>query len=82
MSSFEYTVKDPEGIHARPAGVIVAAAKAAAANVQITKGAKTIDAKKLFALMGLGIKCGETITVSCEDEAVLAEFKKVLDENI
>lgn len=80
MSSFEYTVKDPEGIHARPAGVIVNAAKASGADIKITKGAKTIDAKKLFSLMGLGVKCGETITVSCEDDAALAAFEKALNE--
>ena len=69
MSSFEFTVKDPEGVHARPAGII-------------TKGEKTVDAQKMFALMGLGIKSGETITVSSENEAALAEFKKVLEENL
>lgn len=82
MGSFEYVVKDPEGIHARPAGVIVAAAKEASSPVTITKGDKTIEAKKLLALMGLGIKNGETITVSCDDDAVLESFKKVLEENL
>ena len=51
MSSFDFTVKDPEGIHARPAGIIVNAAKGLAGDIKITKGEKTIDAKKLFALM-------------------------------
>ncbi len=80
--TFDYTVKDAEGIHARPAGVIVAAAKAAGVPIKITKGDKTIEAKKLFALMGLGVKCGETITVSCDDDAAAEAFKKVLEENI
>lgn len=82
MSSFDFTVKDPEGIHARPAGIIVNVAKGLAGDIKITKGEKTIDAKKLFALMGLGVKSGETITVSSEDEGSLAEFKKVLEENL
>lgn len=82
MGSFEYTVTDPEGIHARPAGIIVNAAKTFSADIKITKGAKTIDAKKLFSLMGLGVKNGETVTVTCDDEAVLAELKKVMEANI
>ena len=82
MSSFDFTVKDPEGIHERPAGIIVNAAKVLAGDIKITKGEKTIDAKKLFALMGLGVKSGETITVSSEDEGSLAEFRKVLEENL
>ena len=48
----------------------------------ITKGDKTIDAQKMFGLMGLGVKSGETITVSSENEEALAEFKKVLEENL
>lgn len=82
MNTFEYTVKDPEGIHARPAGVIVNAAKSLGSDIKITKGEKTIDARKLFALMGLGVKGGETITVSCEDERILSEFRRVLEENL
>lgn len=82
MSSFEITVKDPEGIHARPAGVITKAAKQLGGGISITKGSKTIDAQKMFALMGLAVKCGETITVSCEDETVLAQFKTLLEENL
>lgn len=36
MSSFDFTVKDPEGIHARPAGIIVNAAKGLAGDIKIT----------------------------------------------
>lgn len=82
MSSFEFTVKDPEGVHARPAGVITKAAKSLGGGLTITKGEKTVDAQKMFALMGLGIKSGETITVASENEAALAEFKKILEENL
>lgn len=82
MSTFEFTVKDPEGIHARPAGIVVNAAKSLGADIKITKGEKTIDAKKLFALMGLGVKSGETISVSCDDEEALAKFKETLEANL
>ncbi len=82
MNSFEFTVKDPEGIHARPAGVLTKAAKSLGGGIMITKGEKTIDAQKMFALMGLGIKSGETITVSSENAEALAEFKKILEENL
>ena len=80
--SFDYVVKDPEGIHARPAGVIVKAAKEIGGDIKITKGAKTVAAKQLFGLMSLGVKSGETITVSSDDEAALEAFKKVIEENV
>ena len=41
MKSFEYTVKDELGIHARPAGLLVKEAKKFQSECTITKGDKT-----------------------------------------
>lgn len=68
MKSFEYTITDPVGIHARPAGNLVKEAKSYGCSVKITKDGKTADAKKLMALMGLGVKQGQTVTVTVEGE--------------
>lgn len=64
MRSFTYTIKDELGIHARPAGMLAKAAKAMDSEITITKGDKSVSAVRLMALMGLGIKCGDTITVA------------------
>ena len=64
MKTFEYTIKDELGIHARPAGMLAKTAKALDSEISITKGEKTVGAVKLMALMGLGVKCGDTITVT------------------
>lgn len=72
MKQFQYTVKDPVGIHARPAGLLVKAAKALDSAITIEKqGGKSASASKLMAVMGLGVKQGDTVTVSVEggDEA-------------
>ena len=37
MKQFEYTITDPVGIHARPAGLLVKAAKALDSTVTIAK---------------------------------------------
>ena len=69
MKTFTYTVTDPVGIHARPAGILVREIKNYAdTTVTITKGDKTVSALKLMALMGMGIKQGDTVTVSIEGE--------------
>ena len=47
MKSFEYTIKDELGIHARPAGMLVKEAKNFASECTITKDGKT---KKLTQL--------------------------------
>ena len=70
MKQFEYVIKDELGVHARPAGLLVKAAKEFESEIIITKGDKSANAKKLIALMGLAIKQGDRITVkiSGEDE--------------
>lgn len=68
MKSFNYTIKDAQGIHARPAGVLVKEAGRFKSDITIEKDGKKADAKRIFAVMGLGIKSGETITVNIEGE--------------
>ncbi len=75
MKTFNYTITDPIGIHARPAGLLAKAAKASGSKVTISANGKSADASKLILLMGLGIKCGTEVTVSVEggDEAKAAD---------
>ena len=69
MKSFNYTITDPVGIHARPAGILVKEIKNyTGTTVTVTKGEKSVNALKLMALMGMGIKQGDTVTVSIEGE--------------
>ena len=80
---FEYTVKDELGIHARPAGVIVGEAKKYKSVITIESNDKNADAKKIFALMSLGVKYGDNITVTCEGEDAEAAYNgiKAIIEN-
>ena len=85
MKKFSYTITDPVGIHARPAGILVKAVKPFASTCTITKGDKSVDLRKLMALMGMGIKCGDTVEVTIEgaDEDVAAEtIEKFFKENL
>ncbi|XOQ53014.1 MAG: Phosphocarrier protein HPr [Succiniclasticum sp.] len=66
MKEFDYTITDPEGIHARPAGLLVKEAKQYASKITVSKGAKKGDLKKIFTVMGLGAKHGETIHIQVE----------------
>ncbi len=80
MKTFEYTIKDTLGIHARPAGMLAKAAKALDSEITVTKGEKTVDVTRLLAVMGLGIKCGDTIKININggneigSEKVMKEF--------
>ena len=64
MKSFEYTITDPVGMHARPAGNLAKKVKEYQSKVVIVKGEKSAEAQKLMAVMGLGVKNGEKIIIS------------------
>ena len=58
-----YVIKDEVGIHARPAGILVKEAKKYASTISVVKDGKAAAATKLMALMGLGVKCGDTVQI-------------------
>ena len=85
MKQFTYTIKDELGVHARPAGLLVKLAKKYASKVTIEKDGKACDMRKLMAVMGMGIRQGETITVTAEGEdeaAAIEAVEKFLTENV
>lgn len=71
MKEFNYVIKDELGIHARPAGLLVKEAAKFQSAIKIKKDGKEADAKRIFGIMGLGVKKDHEITVSAEgaDEA-------------
>ncbi len=75
MKQFNYTITDPLGIHARPAGLFVKEAARQSSKITLEKDGKLADTKSIFGVMGLAVKQGQTITVSCEggDEEASAE---------
>lgn len=66
MQKFIYTITDPVGIHARPTGILVKECKRYQSDITIEKGNKAASAKKLMALMSLGVSQGDAITVVVE----------------
>lgn len=64
MRQLAYTIQDKAGSHARPAGLLAKAAKELDSVVTIEKAdGRSAAATKLMAVMGLGVKCGDTVTV-------------------
>lgn len=82
MKTFNYTIRDEVGIHARPAGQLAKLAKEFSSVVTIEKDGKAVNATKLMMLMGMNIKCGDTVTVTVEgeDEDTVAEKVKTFFE--
>lgn len=68
MKTFQYTITDPEGIHARPAGDLVKAAKEFNCTIKMAKDGKAMDCKKIFGIMGLAVKAGQEVTMTFDGE--------------
>ncbi|MBE6828837.1 MAG: HPr family phosphocarrier protein [Ruminococcaceae bacterium] len=73
MKTFTYTIKDENGIHARPAGLLVKCAQGLHSTVNITLNGKTADSKRLFSVMSLNAKQNDTVTFQVEGKDELAD---------
>lgn len=86
MKQISYTITDPLGLHARPAGMLVKQAKLYKdAKITISKGEDTVDLKKLFMVMKLGVKKDDEIVLTVEgsdEENIAAELLDYIENNI
>lgn len=74
-------------LHARPAGALAVAAARFASAVSVTAGVRTVDAKSVLSVMGLGATSGQRVTVAADGPdapeavaalvAILAEATRV-----
>ena len=81
MLSRKITIKNPSGLHLRPAGVLSQTAMKFKSDIIIEYGEKKIVAKSVLNVMAAGIKSGTEVTliVDGEDEE---EAMKTLVEDI
>ena len=85
MREYKYIIKDEEGIHARPAGLLVKKASEYACDVSIEANGKKVDAKRIFGVMGLAAKCGQEIIITTEgdaEEEAIAGMSEFLEQNL
>lgn len=85
MKELSYVITDPEGIHARPAGALVKEAAAFTSKITIGKDGKEVDAKRIFGIMGLAAKQGQTIVLKTEgddEDAAIEKLGTFLKENL
>jgi len=75
MKTFQYTIKEELGMHARAAGLILQLAKEFRSENSIENKGKTGDLKRLLSVIDLDIQCQDTVTVtvSGSDEDIAAE---------
>ena len=79
MREFSHTVKDPLGIHARPAGLLVKKMQEFSSGATVIRGDDECDGKKLLALMKMRVKEGQTLTIRFDGDDEDAAAKSVRD---
>lgn len=68
MREFNYTITDAQGIHARPAGLLVKLASGYPCKITIAKDGREVDAKRIMGVMSLGAKQGHVVTIKSDGE--------------
>lgn len=81
------TVLNPQGLHARPADMIVRAASQFSCNILIGKNGEMVDCKSILSLLTLGATQGTELAVSAQGDdaqsavsAIGALFESGFDE--
>ncbi len=85
MKAFTFVIQDPQGLHARPAGMLAKTAAGYQSAITIKAPGGEADAKRLMAIMRLAAKAGMELTVSCDgpdEDAAAAGMEAFLKENL
>lgn len=81
MVSQKITIKNPQGLHMRPAGVFAKGMAKFASDVNLIYNGKTTNGKSLLNIIGACIKCGAEIEVACngadEEEALKTAIEMI-----
>lgn len=81
---FKGIIKDPVGLHARPASILVQEATKFESEITISANGKNANLKSIMSVMALGVKSGEEITISAQGsdaELAIEEIKKIAQKN-
>ena len=83
MPSTTVTVGSAVGLHARPAALIASAVTAAGVPVTLAVGdGEPVDAGSALMVMTLGAAQGDAVTVTSDDEAVLARVAELVASDL
>ncbi len=76
-----FKITTPEGIHARPATLLVSAVTPFSSDVQLNYDHKTVNLKSIMGVMAQGIPSGAIVTIQAngsDEEQLLANVTEVI----
>ena len=68
MVSQKVVIKNPTGLHLRPAGILCKEAMQFKSLITFTFRDSTANAKSVLSVLGACVKCGDEIELTCEGE--------------
>ncbi len=85
QNSVEVLITNKSGLHARPASLFVQEANKYKSEIEINCKDKTVNAKSILSILGLGANKGSTIVISAEGEdagVALSGLKEFLEKEL
>lgn len=85
MVSQKVVIKNPTGLHLRPAGILCKEAMEYKSLITFTFRGNTANAKSVLSVLGACIKCGDEIELFCEgtdEEEALAGMVKAIEDGL
>ena len=68
MVKQKVVIKNPTGLHLRPAGILCKEAMKFKSLITFSFRANTANAKSVLSVLGARVKCGDEVEVACEGE--------------
>lgn len=81
---FTYTIVDPQGLHARPASLLVKEAQKYPNKIEIKHKDRIVSLKSILLVMTLGIPKGDSFTITIDGdspETINDAFKEILEND-
>ncbi|UZM98485.1 HPr family phosphocarrier protein [Lysinibacillus sp. MHQ-1] len=72
-----YKITTPEGIHARPAALLVTAVTPFESDITLTFREKAVNLKSIMGVMSLGVKPGSVVEISADG----SDVEKIISNN-
>ena len=85
MVSKKVTIKNPTGLHLRPAGILCNEAIKYQSKVTFAYCGGTANAKSVLSVLGACVKMGDEIVLTCEgkgEEEALAAMVKAVEDGL
>lgn len=85
MTQATVTINAEAGLHARPANMFIKTASEFKSTIKVAKDGKEVDGKRLLAIMTLGVRQGESITITADGEdekEAIAALEKLVEDDL